>query len=66
MLQKLLKTTEAAGKFIGNKMADKSVKLKRMSNVNLENIEEIIFPQSKEKQCLANYSNYEDGTLENI
>ena len=51
MLQKLLKTTEAAEKFIGNKMADKSVKPKLMSNVSLENIEEIIFPQSKKKQC---------------
>ena len=35
-------TVEAAGEFIENKITDKNVKLKPMSNINSRNVEEIV------------------------
>ena len=43
---------EATGKFIGNKIADKFVKLKPVPDMNLRDIEEILILQEKREEIL--------------
>ena len=46
------KAAEATGEVIGNKIANKIVKPKPIPEVNLRNVEEIIFPPAKRKEIL--------------
>ena len=46
------KAAEATGDFIGNKIADKIVKLKLLSDKNSIDVEEIIIPPEKREEIL--------------
>ena len=46
------KTAEATGQFIGNKIADKIVKSKPVSDVNLTDVEENAIPPEKREETL--------------
>ena len=46
------KAAEATAEFIGNKIADKIVKLKPVSDMNSRNVEEILIPQEKREKIL--------------
>ena len=46
------KAAEATGKFIWNKIADKIVKPKHVTEANLRNIERIIIPREKRDEIL--------------
>ena len=46
------KAAEKTGEFIGNKIAEKIVKPKSVSDENLRNIEEMIIPPQKRKEIL--------------
>ena len=46
------KAAEATGKFIGNKIADKIVKPKHVTEANPRNVERIIIPQEKRDEIL--------------
>ena len=44
------KVAELTGKFIGNRIADKIVKLKPVPDENPKNVEEIVIPLKKKKR----------------
>ena len=44
------KVAELTGKFIGNRIADKIVKLKPVPDENPKNVEEIVIPLEKKKR----------------
>ena len=44
------KVAELTGKFIGNRIADKIVKLKSVPDENPKNVEEIVIPLEKKKR----------------
>ena len=46
------KTAEATGEFIGNKIADKIVKLKPAPDANSKNLKEIVIPPEKRQEIL--------------
>ena len=46
------KVAELTGKFIGNRIADKIVKLKLVPDENPKNVEEIVIPLEKKKEIL--------------
>ena len=46
------KTAEAMGRHIGNKIAEKPMKSKHVTDVNLRNVEEIVIPAIKRQEIL--------------
>ena len=56
------KAAEAAGEFIWNKIANKIVKPKPVSDQNLRDAEEIIIPPEKREEIISKFKYYKNGT----